>query len=169
MSDSDIPNVSTWEIVLGARRPGLADVGGNQLLNDEVDPPNPDGTELTALSCNQERMQIAALGAVVPMAIMDVEFSAGTPAITSLLCANTTLDASDFTVTDSGTGITTIAWSTVDLPPIGPTPRAALIMMAVRPTIFAEKVSATPTTTTIRVTTLADNVAADLDFSLAIY
>lgn len=86
-------------------RPGVDTVGGASFQDDPQYPPDPN-TQLTALAENQNEMLVVALSKVTPAAIIYVKSIAGVPSIFGLRCASSILLSSDFTVIDTGTGIT---------------------------------------------------------------
>lgn len=88
-------------------RPGLDTVGGAAFQDDAIYPPDPT-IQLTARAENQNEMLIVALSKVTPAAILYVKLISGTPSIFGLRCASSILSSSDFTVTDTADGKTTI-------------------------------------------------------------
>jgi hypothetical protein len=109
----------SWELAAGdggPRRPSLADVGGAKLEDDTKRPPNR-SKHPYANQLNQWAKQIAAMGQVVPSLILSVEITAGAPAVVAFACPRGDLEIGDFTVTDNGTGDTTITWPADTLPP----------------------------------------------------
>lgn len=87
-------------------RPAEGDMGGTDKQNDAERVPSPDDPE--AGEWNQMVGLIAALAMVGAAALVHVKFSGGTPQIFAVYALNKTLLATDFTVTDAGTGITTL-------------------------------------------------------------
>jgi hypothetical protein len=160
-----IPEESTWEISGDARRPTLADVGGAELLNEENYEPATDGTEPTAEMLNQGQYQAHAVGRVVPSCLLTIDFVAGVPTIITVQAANPNLDASDFTVTDTATGNTLVAWTTGTLPAMGVDPMLSLGADGVKYTGNCVAVSAT----SFRVKTYSDGVLTNIRFTVAIY
>jgi hypothetical protein len=100
----------------GPRRPSLADVGGATLEDDTEFPPNP-AKHPYADQLNQWAMQIEAVGRTVESLVLSVEISGGTPALVAFTCPRDDMEIDDFTVTDNGTGDTTITWPADTFPP----------------------------------------------------
>lgn len=114
------PEYSTWvgdpDNGINPARPAVADLGGSDKQNDAQYPPlpgDPDATEW-----NQAMMQIAALGALAPAAIIDLRFSGGAPSIFAVYAPNTELVAEDFEITDVGTGVVTLECPATKLPDV---------------------------------------------------
>lgn len=145
------------------RRPGIDDVGGAAFIDDQAYPPDPE-TMPNADSENQNEKLAVGYGKVCPVAILDFEFSGGTPAITRMTAPGFNLEAADFTVTDSGNGNTLIEWDADTLPPPVAKPRA-----------FVNEsgpfcVSAIPGTNSVRVRTWSNTgTATDASFTVDIY
>lgn len=91
---------------LNPYRPGVVDMGGTDKENDAKYVPSPNDPDAT--EWNQMVGLLAALGMVAPAALIDVRFSGGTPSIFAIYALNEDIIAGDFTVTDVGTGITTL-------------------------------------------------------------
>lgn len=156
----------TWDDTTGGvRRPSLADLGGADLEDDTSYPPATDGSELYALMCNQWTKQIAALGRVCPACVMTIAFSAGAPYIDKLASASANLVIGDFTLTDNGSGDTTIAWAANKLPAMSTDPVATPNAIGGDTTAQVSVVSAT----SIRVQTYAGGVIADTRVTVTIY
>jgi uncharacterized phage protein gp47/JayE len=90
------------------RRPGLDDVGGGQKVNGI---PAPDPVRmLTAEDVNQFSAQIAGMGRVVAACKISVRFSAGAPVLYKFSAPGSDVVSGTFTLTDNGTGDTSIEW-----------------------------------------------------------
>src|SRR5262249_8966247 len=65
---------------------------------------------------NQWAKQIPRLAGVVPAAAFSVTFSGGTPSISQFVAMPTGPELASFTVTDNGSGDTTISWAAGTFP-----------------------------------------------------
>lgn len=101
----------------GAARPSIDDLGGEDWQDDADYPPPRNGEDLYADAVKQVWQQVAAAHRVLPSAIISVTFSVGVPSIASVRCCSAVLTPADFTVTDNGTGDTSITWAAGKLPP----------------------------------------------------
>jgi hypothetical protein len=100
----------------GPRRPSLEDMGGATLVDDTEF--EPDRSRMPyAAQLNQLQKQASAQGQVVESLVLSVEFSGGAPAVVAFTCPRTGMGIDDFTVTDNGTGDTTITWPADTFPP----------------------------------------------------
>lgn len=104
-----IPTISTWEIVGTPRRPSLADLGGGAFVDDATYPPDP-GTMPSAAMENQNEFQVAAVAKVMPACVICVKITAGTPSINKFSAPSGLVITGTFTVTDNGTGDTSVTW-----------------------------------------------------------
>jgi hypothetical protein len=145
----------------GPRRPSLADVGGATLEDDTEYPPNRE-TMIYADEANQWQMQIVAMGGVVPSLVLSVEISGGTPAVVAFTCPRDDLEIDDFTVTDNGTGDTTITWPADTFPPELTRPELT-INQDVGALVGG---TAVPVTNGVRVRTYDGSGAEDLHFTV---
>src|SRR5688500_18705993 len=84
-------------------RPGIDDLGGDELIDHQEFPPDPE-TMPTADAWNQKVGCIAAQGKVLPSAIIGVRFNAGAPVVEFFSSVSSSLDASDVGLTDNGAG-----------------------------------------------------------------
>jgi hypothetical protein len=92
------------------RRPGLDDVGGGAKTNDPDLPlPNP-VTMPTAEDENQAENLLVKYGAVIPVAIVTLHYTAGTPAVFKVASPIATVVPGIFTLTDTGVGNCLVAW-----------------------------------------------------------
>lgn len=143
------------------RRPGLDDVGGGAKEDDQEWPPNP-LTDLTGDDLNQYSNLHVRHGAVVPLAVLSIHFSGGTPSISkvSSVIASVTASAGvPFTLTDNSDSDTTISWP-ADTFPTAVADHDARVTGATVGTIAAETL-----TNSVRVRTSG----TDLPFNLYIY
>lgn len=101
----------------GAARPLIDDLGGQDWQDDAEYPPPRNGEDLYADAVKQVWQQVAAAHRVLPSAVISVTFSVGVPSIVKVRCCSAVLTSSDFTVTDNGTGDTSITWPAGALPP----------------------------------------------------
>jgi hypothetical protein len=101
-------------------RPGVADVGGCQKLDDQAYPPDPT-TMPTAADFNQMGMQIVALGNVSCAAVIRVRnppFETGDdPYVVDVRGASGLLAPGDFLVERFDFGTTTVRCSSAKIPP----------------------------------------------------
>ncbi len=97
------------------RWPSLGDVGGASLEDDSKRPP--DKTRMPyADQLNQWARLLEAYGRVLPAAVISVKFTTGTPSIDSFVAVRPGMTTPDFTVTDNGTGDTSITWAADTFP-----------------------------------------------------
>ena len=108
-------------------RPSLTTFGGATKLDDQTYPPDPE-TMLTAAQENQKESALAGLARIAPLARLYIKFSGGTPSLYAVLGFGSLLQTTDFTVTDSGTGVTTITCPATKIP--GPTFPAGLTLLS---------------------------------------
>lgn len=109
----------SWDVAAvdgGARRPSLADIGGALLEDKGGSAPPKTGTHLYADMGNQWEKQLAAIGRVVSPVIITIDFSAGVPFIDKIQCASAVMVAGDFAVSDDGTGVTRLQWTSTKFP-----------------------------------------------------
>lgn len=144
-------------------RPALDELGGGAKVNGT---PAPDPVRmLTAEDVNQASQQLAALGRVAPLAILQIEQSAGTYSKIAVTAQPTGVDLATFTLTKNGTGDVTVSWSSGVFPSPVAKPRAH-VTGATPLLIATEQVS----TTSARVRMVAhDNTATDSHFDLEIF
>lgn len=146
------------------RRPGLDDTGGGAKQDDQEYPPDPE-TMLTANDANQWSHLHVRMGAVIPVAILSVHFTGGTPSVELMTSVkDSSFTIADLTVTDNGIGDVSITW------PAGTFPART----ANHEAVIAGAVAGFATASTIahgaRVYTAGTGgAAADLSFNLHIY
>lgn len=103
-------------------RPALDELGGGAKVNGR---PAPDPVRmLTAEDCNQTARQLAALARVTPVAILQVEQSAGTYSKIASTAQPTGVTTATFTLTKNGTGDVSITWPAGTFPSPIAKPRA---------------------------------------------
>lgn len=158
------PSTLTWAIAT-ARRPSVGDVGGASLVDHAESPPPQDGTHLYADMGNQWQKQIAAIAAMTPSARFTIDFSAGAPFISSMMCANSALVAGDFTLTDHATGDVTISWAAGTLPTMECEPTGSINANTTSACSFtAVRTSATA----IRIRVMVAGVLSDTKFTVQV-
>lgn len=117
------PAAYTWDfdIVEGklATAATVADLGGAAYENDPAEPPI--GPEMMAAEdANQIENQLAGVNRVIPALILEVTFSAGTPAISNAIAMSsiivTTWAQAHVTVVDNGNGDTSLTWAAGTIP-----------------------------------------------------
>lgn len=161
-----IPTVATWDLTSGdggPTRPSVDQMGEAALENDARNPPIAPKMP-TAPMLNQWQMQIAALGKVCPALVISVRFSAGTPSVYKFTAPTGNLVTDDFTVTDNGTGDTTIAWPANTLPASVAEP-----MVSINGGTAGEATVDLASATSVRVKTKASSSAADLAFTVTVF
>jgi hypothetical protein len=100
---------------INPHRPGIADVGGAALADDQEKPPIP--TEMpTADDWNQISKLATYSCRVLPVAVVSVSFSSGTPVCAYFQAINPNLTSTDITLTDNGNGDTSITWAAGTFP-----------------------------------------------------
>lgn len=161
------PVVELGVVTVPAARPSLDDIGGAGLQDDTSFPPSKDSRMLYADMGNQWQLQLAGLARMSATARITISFSAGAPFIVHAQTASSLLVAADFTLTDNGTGDTTVAWAAGKLPAVGCDPGITLNRGALTGVLAYEM--SLPTATSIRVLTRDDGTAADMRFTVAIY
>lgn len=91
------------------RRPSLDDIGG-AVATDHASKPPTKGTMPYADAWNQMQRLCERLSAMSPVCGLSVTFSAGVPSVAQFTSMRTSVLIGAFTVTDNGTGDTTITW-----------------------------------------------------------
>jgi len=143
-----------------ATRPTLAELGGATKENSPKYPPNP-ATMPTAEEYNHFTKLLKGLASVTPSVSIWVHFTAGVPAVSAIRAVGSTVVIGDFTVTEHGTGDTSISWATGKLP--NPTGEGATVSLTSDTEI--DRVRAFyPGTTSVRVKTKLGATATDADF-----
>lgn len=107
----DPSNTLTFDQTI-PRRPGVDDLGGASQQNDPRYPPK--AGMPTAEMANQAQKLGACLGGLVPVAIVSVRFSSGTPVIDLYVEARSI--PVQPTLTDLGNGDTKVSWATYPFP-----------------------------------------------------
>lgn len=153
----------TWDLAT-PRRATLEDLGGAG-YEDEPAPFAPDPITMpNALEANQKAQQLAAINRVIPICVMFVTITGGTPAITGVFAPGSEVDSSDFTVTDNGAGDTTIDWE------VGILPNGTGAVAALTADVEIDRVRAfMPDGTSVRVKTKLATVGTDCNFAVTIY
>lgn len=162
------PNFNTWNGGIGAdgpelpRRPSVDDLGGDQKQDNNEAPPD-DQEHFTAGGWNQKVKQISASARVTASCLLDVQFDGSAPFLAAFSCPRDNLTSATFTLTDNGTGDTSITWPADTFPPhvISPsgfTPFGSAVVDG-----RVEKI-----TNGIRVRTRSAGSAADVPFTIHI-
>lgn len=150
-------------------RAALSELGGGAKENHAVYPPDPT-KHPTAQDFNQMSKQLEAINRVMPLAILWVRITAGTPAIHTVMAAGSGVVIGDFTVTDTGTGDTLISWTTGSG---GTLPAAVGVKASQTDTTEIDRIRALLTTSggnpAAQVVTKLGGVATDCNFCLEIY
>lgn len=90
-------------------RPALSELGGGAKVNEQ---PEPDPVrQLRAEDINQLSQQAAAVARVTPIAVLQVDQTAGTYSKTSVSGQPAAAVLAAFTVTKNGTGDVTVSWT----------------------------------------------------------
>lgn len=113
------PNMSPFDCS-PPHRPGTTDFNGAACTDDPKDPP-PDGTFPTAEDYNTKSLSIVAVGAVVPIALVDISLGVS-PVVNSVACAVTAYNTPSamqalLTITRNAAGDYLIQWNQALLPP----------------------------------------------------
>lgn len=161
----------TWDFSLPAepaRAASLVDLGEAKLRDDTKDPPIPPEMPY-ADQLNQWALQLAGLNRTTFALDLQIHFAAGTPTIVSATGMSSIITTSwaqtNLTVTHTGTGIVTIAWTAGTLPPPRAVPRAWVIAAGPLPQPQAVGVS-----NGVQVSTWSlAGAATDEDFVVSIY
>ena len=121
-------------------RPALSELGGGAKVNEQ---PEPDPVrQLRAEDVNQASKQLAALARVTPIAVLQVDQTAGTYSKTAVSGQPAAALLAAFTVTKNGTGDVTVSWTAGLFP--SPIARHRAHVVGATPLIVAtEYVSAT--------------------------
>lgn len=160
-----VPADLTWDLAVGdggPQRPTLAAMGEAALV-DDADYPPVAPTMPTSLMLNQWQRQLAAQGKVIAALVVSIRFSGGTPSVYKFTTPGDTMVLGDLTVTDNGTGDTTIAWPSNMLPVSVAEP-----VVGVNGSTPGQASAEMPTATSVRVRTNNAGVAADLAFTVRI-
>ena len=166
------PTFNTWEGGTGddgpelPRRPSTDDLGGDAKQDNSKYPPD-DVEHFTAAGWNQKVKQLAALARVTPACVLEVRFSSGAPYVARCSAASSNVSNATFgTLTDNGTGDTTILWPADTFPPAVLSPSGLTILAssaAVRGGDVEEVANG------VRVRTHSAGSPADLPFTIQIW
>lgn len=161
-----VSNTLTWD-ESPPRRPGLSDITGGTKENRPGRTPDP-VTMPCAEEDNQRAKQIAAMGGILPMAILYVTFPAGAPTVAAVKAMGTNVVTGDFTAVDNAAGDTTVHWASTVLPPVWSAPSVSLVG-----DVEIDRIRAFYTTVganqAVRVKTTLAGVATDAAIAVAIY
>lgn len=106
-------------------RPGLDELGGGAKVNGT---PAPDPVrQLRAEDVNQLSQQAAAVARVTPVAVLQVDQTAGAYTKAALSCQPTGVALADITVTKNGTGDVSVTWPSDAFPSKIANPRAYVV------------------------------------------
>ncbi len=145
-------------------RPSVDDMGGDELLDDQEYPPDPE-TQPTAAAWNQKVATLAAHAKVTPTLLVSVRFVAGVPSVEDFSSVSSTLAPADIQFTDHANGDTTVAWPADKLPVPSAKP-----MLTIWEDVEIDRQRAIPVTaTSVRVKTKLGAVGTDAGFQLAVY
>ena len=157
------------------RRPTLEDVGG-ATLEDDSEAGAPDKTRMPyAAQLNQLQTLAAAMGRVMPVALIWYRYQGAAPAATihQVSCASSQLTTATFTPTRDGAGNVRIEWAANTFPsPLGePVASLNYTTDADNPSLIAMAgAQAALITNGVRVRTYsAAGVATDYNFLVALY
>lgn len=144
------------------QRISTEDLGGDQKINETGYAPGVD--EPGADEWNNLVRMCSALDKMTPLAIVTLD-GAASPAITAVKAKRTTIAAADFTVTDNGTGDTTLEWAATLLAPQTMPPRG--YVHGTTPHVVC---ASAPTALSVRVvTTTHAGAAADVPVTVEIW
>jgi hypothetical protein len=143
--------------------PSTENLGGTAKENDPDEPPDP-VTMPDAHDHNAMAWVMAALARVAPAIIVSVDFSSGAPFVYGLTSVNVDVDSGDLSLTDNGTGDTTVEYAADTFP----------IVTGVRPhgltlndSTAVERTSAVPVSNGVRVRTL-DGAGSGVDCAFTV-
>lgn len=161
-----VSSTLTWDLATPIR-PALSDITGGTKANRPGKAPDPT-TQPTAEEDNQRAGQIAGIARIVPMARICVTIAGGVPSISSVLAPGTNVLAGSFTVTDNGTGDTSISWLATVLPVVTGMPAVTQ-----GDDVAIDRIRAFYTTVSsnqaVRVKTFLGAAATDCNFAVDIY
>ena len=146
------------------RRPSTDDLGGDQKVNDDEKPPD-DVEHFTASGWNQKVKQISAVAKVAASCKLEVRFDGGVPYVARATSPKSSLPLATFTVTDNGTGDTSIVWPANTFPAHGCSP-TGLTLLSSSTSVVAGHVE--EITNGIRVRTFVGGAATDVPWTLTI-
>lgn len=116
---SDLISYNPWHgdpgNAVAPHRPSLAQLGGGAFQDDQSNPPDLDTMPSAAME-NVNEKTLAGIAAVTSVAGFTVKFAAGAPYIDKATFADSSLDPGDITVTDNGTGDTSLTWAAGTFP-----------------------------------------------------
>lgn len=142
-----------------ATRPTLAELGGATKENSPKYPPNP-ATMPTAEEYNHFTKLLRGLASVTPSVSIWVHFAAGVASVSAIRAIGATVVIGDFTITEHGTGDTSISWAAGKLPnPTGEGPTVSLTSDTEIDRVRAYYTS----TTSVRIKTKLGATATDAD------
>jgi hypothetical protein len=145
------------------RRPALDDVGGASKEDDQVKPPDP-----VTMPCADDWNQIAQLaayyGQVLPVAVVSVTYTTGTPVVSYFGAIDPNLTGGSVTPTDNGDGDTTLSWAADTFPATNLNPAG----LTLNESTAVERMSAVPVVNGVRVRTL-DGSGTGVDCAFTIY
>lgn len=147
-------------------RPSIAHLGDNDKENEPGFPPDP-RYGITADGSNQRAWQLWALSKVVPAVKLSIRFDGGGApylhSVSGTMSEVSIVPGESFTVTDNGTGDTTISWSSDFMPPILTEPEACINGLT------PGMISVQAGTQNVRVLTLSSaGAATNLPFTVSI-
>lgn len=146
----------------GPRRPSLADLGGATVQNGF---PEPDRSRMV-YGEQQNSIQHHAYAAcrVADLVTFSIKFTTGTPSMDGVLAPNPAIGIPTFTVTDNGTGDTTITWAAGTFPPITCQPQVTVNSLG------DFRIAARKVTNGVRIQTFAGGAgtAADAEFTVTL-
>lgn len=154
-------------------RPALSELGGGAKEN-ATGKQAPDPVKMaTAEDFNQFSKQHEAANRVLPLAVLWVRFSTGTPAIHVVQALGSEVEAASFMVTDDGNGNTLISWKTGTGAPDGALPGAVGVEATQTDDVEIDRIRAILTTSggdpAARVKTKLGSTGTDANFCLKIY
>lgn len=142
-------------------------LGSAQLQDHATEPPVPP-LQPYADQLNQWALQLGGVNRVIEGAIFDVIFTAGTPSIAGATAMSdiitTTWAQANLTVTHTGTGIVTLTWPSVALPP----PRAKPFAWVTQDVACMQAIALTVGSGVQVKTRNSAGTLADLNFSVAV-
>ena len=144
--------------------PSIADLGGDAKENDPAEPPDP-VTMPDARDHNALVRTVSSHGRVTAAMLLSVAFSGGAPYVYAMTTKHSSLDSGDLTLTDNGTGDTTIEWPADSFPVDGVQPFG----LTMNELLSVYRQNAAPVSNGVRVvTTDSGGSGIDCAFTVAI-
>jgi hypothetical protein len=149
---------------IAPHRPSVDDLGGESFENDTAYPPDDDAP--CAEQQNEIDRVLAAVAGISPVLAFTLDFNSGDPYIARFYCANRTVSMSSLTLTDNGSGDTSVVYPEGKLPPAVLDPAA---FNNAPTTVDSVGVTLNEATRTIRVVTNGGGSGVDGRVTVLVY